>query len=106
MRTEDHEIPREEWDAFLDRFTDEHRGRLMRISLSGEGMEEEVVRDSVPFLSASFDPHHEGVLSIAAGRDLILYEHPVRDAAALRVREDALEILDEEGNRVMITFEA
>lgn len=106
MRTEEKEIPREEWNAFLDRFTEEHRGRIMRISLSAEGMEEEVVRDEVPFLSASFDPHHEGVLSIAAGKDAILYEHPVQTAAALILREDTLEIRDEEGRKVTVSFPA
>ncbi len=104
-------IPKNRWSSYFAQFTHGNRGRPIRINRFEGGSQEKTLEEELPFLSANYDPHHDGLLSIAAGQERIEYEHPVKSPQQVWVAQDtegsakSMEILDADGNRTVVTFE-
>ncbi len=105
------DIPKSRWPSYFAQFTHGNRGRLIRVRRYEGEREENTLEERLPLLTVSYDPHHEGILSISAGEDVIEYEHPVDRPERVLVDEDeaglakSMEIMDAEGKRTVVTFE-
>jgi hypothetical protein len=104
-------IPKSRWPDYFARLTDGNKGRLIRVSRFEGESEQKTLEEELPFIALSYDPHHEGMLSISAGEDRIEYEHAVQHPDQIWVDEDTegraktMQITDADGNRTVVTFE-
>jgi len=104
-------IPKGRWPKYFSSFTHGNRGRLIRVSRFEGEVEQNTLEEELPLLAMTYDPHHDGIVSISAGKDVIEYEHPVSRPERVLVEEDdsgvakSIEIMDAEGKRTVVTFE-
>jgi hypothetical protein len=106
-------IPIDEWSLFFDRFINENIGRPVRIEEFGPSEGARVLADKVPLLSLNFDPGSEGGLTVSTGsKEGILYEHRIGIPRDIWVKtteagqDEAVEVIDEEGTRSVLTLAA
>jgi hypothetical protein len=113
MSIQPHEIPRLEWQRFLDDLTEEHAGDEVTIEVLDEqlGNQEEVQR--LPLAYVEYDPKDDAVIVGVGGRDgrfpIVLrdiIEQPQRilaDAIGNDARL-ALEIAAADGSQTIVTL--
>ena len=103
-------IPRRRWPKYFSSFTHGNRGRLFKISRFEGEKEQTTLEEELPLLAVTYDPHHNGTLSISGGEDRIEYEHPINEPESVWIDEDedgwtkSMIILDKEGTRTVVSF--
>lgn len=110
---ENKRVPIDEWSLFFDRFINENVGKPVRIEEFGPAEGARVIADKVPLLSLNYDPGEEGGLTIATGsKEGILYEHRIGIPRDIWLKtteageDEAVEVVDEDGNRSVLTLAA
>jgi Family of unknown function (DUF5335) len=108
------ELPRSEWQAWLEELTKERGGHEVAIELLDRDFGDEAQVEMLPLAYVEFDPKDDVVIVAVGGRDgrypVVLrhmVEHPQRILAD-GVGDDrvALDIVDGAGNHTIVTVQA
>lgn len=85
-----HKIPQESWLEFFDMFTDDNRGRHIKIEiLDPELGDEELIKDA-PLFSISYDPPRKGNdIMIETGGEAPSYAHTIDAPTEVWIGQDA-----------------
>ncbi len=111
QQKENKKIPKSRWPEYFKGLSEGSRGRLIRVSRFEGEMEQKALEEKLPLLALSYDPHHDGILFISAGKNQIEYEHEVQGPEQIWVDEDndgrarSMQITDAEGTKTVVTFE-
>ncbi len=105
------EIPKAQWRAFFDEFSEEHRGWKATVEVMGKDVGDQEVARSAPFLGISYETKGTGAGNIDIGtgdRPDTLMTHTVDRPRAVRAAdtdggaEADLEIEDEDGRMFLL----
>jgi hypothetical protein len=106
------EIPRDQWEQFLDAFTEFNQETTVRLELARPVSESPVLAEDRPLLAVSLDDEAGPAQVIiecgdTGGSDPAAFRHIVQDPTAVRARKtdpvgwDALEIESRDGTVVL-----
>jgi Family of unknown function (DUF5335) len=108
------ELPRSEWQAWLEELTEEREGHDVAIELLDRDFGDEAQVEMLPLASVEFDPKDDVVIVAVGGRDgrspVVLrhmLEHPQRILAdTVDDGRVALDIVDGAGDHTIVTIQA
>lgn len=106
------EIPREQWNQALDKFSKEHQGWIITMELVGMDVGDQVAVTNLPLVGVSADVKDgENRIAIMAGdRPEAHVTHFVEKPKRVWLeksddpRHDALAVEDGEGHRIIVAF--
>ncbi|OPY64603.1 MAG: hypothetical protein A4E57_03486 [Syntrophorhabdaceae bacterium PtaU1.Bin034] len=106
------QVPRDEWLKFFDRFAHDNEGRQVKMEQFGRELGDQRIGESLPLLAINYDPRSKGdIVTISTGRKEVEYEHVVEAPTQIWVGQDsagrfeAMEIINEKGDHVVVSFE-